>query len=350
MTQQPPDKKAPRRWLRWLRRGLIALLVLLFGAEVAVRVAGVGARMPTFCTWNPRMGCVTNPNIHESMAMGDRHFEFATNALGLRNPPLTPKAPGQKRVLVLGDSVVFAPQVSDDSPFPNLLDASLKAEHIEVVNAGSNYLRAPDQQLSWFLDVRATLQPDLVIAEFTERNDFSDIQHEYWWHAGKKGLERQTAVKPLPHDARVLASNDWAVVHFLDEHSRLFGLFRGMHWNIMHLPRIDSAKRWREATEEVLVRLKQEVEARGGRFALVIYPSPELLTAMRGEGKLRPDNHDHALILAIATEQKMAFLDLTPLLAPKTARDLLDDDGHLTLAGHKAVAVVLAPQIREWLK
>ena len=338
-----------RRGRVWLRRLLLALALFLASGEIGLRVAGVGARLPIFCTWNPRIGCMTKADVHETLEMGDLRYAFSTQANGLRNAPVGAKAAGVKRVLVLGDSVTFAPQVPDNAPFANLLDAALRAEHVEVVNAGSVYLRATDQELSWFLDVGAAMQPDLVVVEFTERNDFVDNQHQYWWLPGGKGLERQTNVPPLPHDALVLATNEWPIVGFLDDWSRLFGLFRIASWNIMHLPHVDTGKRWRESTEDVLVRLKQEVEARGARLAVLIYPSPEQLAGMRGERELRPDNN-HARILSIVSDQHLASLDLTPLLAATTARDLQDGDGHLTVAGHKAVAQLLAPQVRTWLQ
>ncbi len=348
MPPTPQVPARPRRWLLWLRRLILGVLVLLVGADVGLHLAGIHAHMPTFCTWNPRMGCVTKPNLHESLEFFSQHLAFTTNAQGLRNGPIDAKKPGWKRVLVLGDSVTFAPQVPDGAPFANLLDLELFKDQIEVINGGSIFLRATEQELSWFLDVGAALQPDLVVLEFTERNDFADNQHQYWWQPGKNGLERQTDVQPPSYHGWVLRFNETPVVQWLDAHSRLFGLARLGFWNIMHLPRVDTNKRWRESTDDVVARLQQEVAARGGRLAVLVYPSPEHLAGLRGEREWHADN-DNARILAIVKAHNIPYLDLTPAMQPATAKVWLDDDGHLTLAGHKAVADLLAPQVRAWL-
>jgi lysophospholipase L1-like esterase len=293
------------------------------------------------------MGCETKPNLDAEMALMDKRFHFKTNSTGLRNAEVEAKKPGWKRVLVLGDSVTFAPQVADDAPFPNLLDRDLFKDNVDVVNGGFIYLRATDQQLSWFLDVGSKLAPDLVLVEFTERNDFADNQHEYWWKSGPKGLERQLNVQAPTYHPWVLLTNTWPMVPWLDTHSRLFGLFRVGFWNIMHLPRIDTDKRWTEATEGVMARLKQEVESRGARLAVVLHPSPERLAGTRGEQELRKDN-DNARIVSILTTHQIPYLDLGPLLSPESARTWIDE-GHLTTEGHLAVAKALLPQIRTWL-
>ena len=347
-----PAAPKPRQTLRraWvsLQRLCLLLVVLLAGAEIGLRVAGVEERLPTFCTWNPRMGCVTQANLHEFLVLDGRHFAFTTNANGLRGGEIAPKTPGLRRVLVLGDSVTFAPQVPDDAPFPNLLGLDLFKNHIDVVNGGSVYLRAADQQLSWYLDVGAALRPDLVVLEFTERNDFSDAQHAYWWRPGQHGLERQTRVVPPAQHPWVLRANEWPIVHWLVEHSRLFGVFCVNYWNIMHLPRVETNQRLRAATEDVLLRMRDEVTARGARFAVLVYPSPDTLAGMRGERPLRADN-DNARILAIVKDRQIPYLDLTPAMAQESARAWTDGFGHLTVAGHRAVADLLAPQIRAWL-
>lgn len=343
-----PPLSPPRRWTRWPRRLAIALIVLVAAVEIGMRAAEFDAQLPIFCTWNPAIGCITKPNLHARMAFGRHASVFSTNAMGLRNVEIRAKAPGQRRVLVLGDSVALGPQVADGAPFANLLDVELFKDNLDVVNGASMYLRATDQQLSWYLDVGATLAPDLVLLEFTERNDFADAQHQYWWRPGPHGLERQTHVEPPGLHKWVMASNEWPVLRWLDDHSRLFGLVRLGFWNIMHLPLIDTNARWKEATSDVILRLQQEAQARGARLAVVVYPSPEMVAALRGEGGIRSDN-DNARILAILQDYKLPYLDLTPVLAPQSARSWVDEDGHLTVEGHKQVAALLAPKVREWL-
>ncbi len=348
MPHPAPSPVRPRRWLVWLRRLVIGLPVLLVGADVGMHVAGLRALMPLLCVWDPRIGCVTKPNIMESLEFLNDRFEFTTNADGLRNAPIAAKKPGWRRVLVLGDSVTFAPQVADGATFPNLLDLDLFKDQVEVVNAGSPYLEGTQQELSWFLDVGARFQPDLVVLEFTERNDFADNEQQRWWRPTPNGLERQTNVQPPAYQRWVLQVNESPVVRWLDAHSRAFGLARIGFWHLTHLPRMPWDTPRADHTAEVLLRLKQEVETRGAQFAVVVYPSPQHLAGVRGERESRAED-DNARILAIITVNKINCLDLTPALLPETARPWVGGDGHLTADGHRAVADLLLPQLRAWL-
>jgi hypothetical protein len=97
------------------------------------------------------------------------------NALGLRGGEVRPaKAPGTKRVLVLGDSFVFGVGVDEEHLFTSRLSELLTDSPggpYEVVNMGvSGY--STDQEYLLFRELGRTLGPDLVLLVVTD-NDFS---------------------------------------------------------------------------------------------------------------------------------------------------------------------------------
>ena len=91
------------------------------------------------------------------------------NAAGYRGRELAlPKARDRTRVVVLGDSIAFGLDVSDDETFTHLLDArdnGIEAANLAVQGYG------PDQELIVLLDKGLRLDPDVVVLAFCLGND-----------------------------------------------------------------------------------------------------------------------------------------------------------------------------------
>ena len=338
----------PRARLRSVAvRSLVAVAVLLVVSEVGLRVAGVRIHFATVCSWNSGFGCDMWPNLSEDFSVGTP-FRVTTNAEGRRDRPRGAKAAGTRRVLVLGDSVTFGVQVSDDQTFPARLEARL-GQGIEVINAGSLWLHGTEQQLSYFLDRGVALQPDVVLLEFTARNDFTDNAHRYFWRRGARSLERVEGAPPATwHHRLVLWTAPLAPFRFLDAHSVTWDLIEAGGWHIMHLPRVSAPHEDRTAaTEDVLARLDEETRKAGARLIVMIHPSPELVSALRRHDPPRT-GRDEAIVTDIARRHHIELLDPTDLIATgPTAADarLDDDDGHLTVRGHTAIADFLAARL-----
>ncbi len=76
------------------------------------------------------------PPGHRSVYGG---VEVAVNELGLRERPLAPRVPGARRVLVLGDSVVFGWGVPADQTFARRVEPELRGrlgQPVETINSG----------------------------------------------------------------------------------------------------------------------------------------------------------------------------------------------------------------------
>jgi len=80
-----------------------------------------------------------------------RTFAYRTNAHGLRDRDRSGKAPGTKRVLVMGDSYTFGYAVAEEEAYPQVAERLLKERGhpgIEVINAGiPDYNSRQERQL-----------------------------------------------------------------------------------------------------------------------------------------------------------------------------------------------------------
>jgi lysophospholipase L1-like esterase len=121
-------------------------------------------------------GYVMHPHYSGRWSTAEYDQPFQTNARGLRGPELGPKAAGEFRIVVIGDSMVFGGQVAEDQRFTERLEAILKSRgstQVRVVNVGvpgwttfneAGYLEA---NMSW-------LQPDLVVLAVYLGNDIEE--------------------------------------------------------------------------------------------------------------------------------------------------------------------------------
>jgi len=188
----PTSEHARRRWARGVGWTFIALVVC-----VCVLLAGVFARQK-YIVWfldapppvqmqadNAEQMLRSHPTrfwalerdldglvisgvaVHPNGGEGARRsFSASTNAMGLRNAAVGPKA-GRLRILAIGDSTTFGDWVNNDEAWPQRLQALLdpSGETIEVINAGVPGYSAY-QGLQFLKEDGLALEPDVVIASF----------------------------------------------------------------------------------------------------------------------------------------------------------------------------------------
>lgn len=100
---------------------------------------------------------------------------YATNSLGLRGAEVPETAPGQVRVVCLGDSCTFGKGVIEEHTWPRQLESKLKERSggqwtPVVANLGVNGYHGDSYQVM-FDEVGKNLEPDLVLVGFN-LNDF----------------------------------------------------------------------------------------------------------------------------------------------------------------------------------
>jgi lysophospholipase L1-like esterase len=100
---------------------------------------------------------------------------IAINGQGVRDDAeIGPKPANERRIVVLGDSLVLSVQVEQQQTFCQLLEASLNRNggpvHYRVINAGVQGY-GPVEELLFYRDVARAFQPDLVIQTIFVGND-----------------------------------------------------------------------------------------------------------------------------------------------------------------------------------
>jgi lysophospholipase L1-like esterase len=166
------------------RRGLFFLLIaaLQFAVfEIALRHWGHSEAAPSFETLfvaDTSAGYRLRPNARTRFVTGEFDTTIAVNAQGVRDDaPIGPKPPRERRVVVLGDSLVLAVQVDGRQTFCRLLQEHLNEAgtpvRYRVINAGVQGY-GPVEELLFYRDVVRTFQPDLVIVTLFVGNDAED--------------------------------------------------------------------------------------------------------------------------------------------------------------------------------
>jgi lysophospholipase L1-like esterase len=164
-----------------LRRGLLlcAIVVIQFVViEAALRAYGEYAGATTFGELfmdDPAVGIRLRPNASIRYTTVEFTTDIRINSQGVRDDePIGPKAPGEKRIVVLGDSLVLSVQVQAAQTFCERLEARLNAEapgtRWRVINAGVQGY-GPVEQWMFFDRVAAAFEPDIVMMVVFVGND-----------------------------------------------------------------------------------------------------------------------------------------------------------------------------------
>jgi lysophospholipase L1-like esterase len=176
-----PDAEAPEALRRRVRRmAAFALIVTVQFAifEAALRVWGSSEAAPSFqglFEGDPRIGHRLKPHANVRFRTSEFDTQIAINGTGVRDDEeLRHKAADERRIVLVGDSLVLSVQVPFEQTFGELLEARLNAAGRErryrVINAGVQGY-GPVEELLLFRDLAPTLQPDLVIVALYAGND-----------------------------------------------------------------------------------------------------------------------------------------------------------------------------------
>jgi hypothetical protein len=330
---------------RRIRDGLANLTLVLVSTLVGLLVAEGAVRL--FSPIGPAL-LVTDAGVGKHYVPGfsgrvfvdeaGRSVSLRFNSAGFRGgewPPV--RRPGGLRVAVLGDSMTAAVATDEEKTFVRQLEAGLAQDaggrEVEVLNFGVSSASTATELLTW-RRVAAACAPDLVLLAFFTGNDFGDNCRRltraprFYFDLDERG-ELVPGPEPPPTPD---------LVRWLDLRSRLYvwqkvafrqlrGAGRSASSTIEPGQRIfvvdddpDLELAWR-LTEALIRRLRDEVEATGARFGLVVVPCAEQLDDVlwadlerRGsEGGLRLDRRAPSRRLAAVAERaRIRCLDLSP--------------------------------------
>jgi lysophospholipase L1-like esterase len=161
-----------------------ALLIFAIAAaqfalfEIALRLWGHSEAAPSFQALfmpDPAIGYRLRPDARTRFVTEEFEATIAINAQGVRDDELIgPKPPNERRIVVLGDSLVLSVQVDRRQTFCRLLEDRLNsgggAIRYRVINAGVQGY-GPVEELLFYQHYARAFQPDLVIATLFVGND-----------------------------------------------------------------------------------------------------------------------------------------------------------------------------------
>lgn len=191
-----------------MRRVFLCLVILAaeFGVlEAGLRIHGGSDASPAFQSLfmqDPAVGHRLRPNARALYTTVEFSTDLAINAQGVRDDqPIGPKAPDERRIVVLGDSLVFSVQVPLVETFCKRLEARLNAANDgrrwRVINAGVQGY-GPVQEWFFFDRVAAAFEADIVLTVAYVANDAIEAHDtERWLEAGQPVRANEGAVGRL---------------------------------------------------------------------------------------------------------------------------------------------------------
>ncbi len=164
-------------WRAMLLGGVI-LVVEFAVLEAAMRAYGGSEASSPFQALfmqDPRVGHRPRPGASATYTTSEFSTHLTINAQGVRDTAdIGPKAPGERRVLILGDSLVFSVQVPFEETFGERLEARLNESSDgptwRVINAGVQGY-GPVESWLFFDHVAAALEADIVLPVVFVGND-----------------------------------------------------------------------------------------------------------------------------------------------------------------------------------
>lgn len=297
------------------------------------------------------------------------------NSKGLRGPEIDyAKPPGERRILVLGDSFTFAEQVNQDETFVQRLEDRLREElglAVSVLNGGSNGW-ATANELVYLAKEGHRFQPDVVVTAFYLGNDVSDNYRRVATmrdaqaadlalrgadaFEGPRRVLRQSMLYTALESGVLVKLPGWQEPTQSDA-------------SVRRAPRTqtEAEEAW-QITASLLDRTRDVVENRGARYVLMVIPAADVVATGRprdrsddGEDnnldEVLPGFDDpHATLERLAAPLNIATVDLLPAMKRQAARSrtrlYYRQNAHFTAAGHAVAAKELGDFLieRGWLR
>jgi lysophospholipase L1-like esterase len=160
---------------------VVSLVMLLLVVEGGLRLLGFSPR-PTMNVFDARLGWKKQPNAEIRRRTSEFDVTLATNSRGLREDESVgyEKAPGVKRILLVGDSFTLGYTVDRPATISALLERRLRAEgrQVQVVNAGTEGY-STDQEALWLGEEGRRYAPDIAVLQMYENDIYWNAQDHY---------------------------------------------------------------------------------------------------------------------------------------------------------------------------
>jgi lysophospholipase L1-like esterase len=355
-----------QRRLRRLALLLAVAVVWFLVFETALRLHGGSEAAPAFQQLfmpDPATGHRLKPGASTRYSTAEFSTTIAINPQGVRDDePIGPKPAGERRIVILGDSIVFAVQVEARETFAERLEALLNARgdatRYRVINAGVQGY-GPAEQVRFFETVAAAFEPDLVLVTTIVANDAIEALDRRWRlddtrsATERAGEEAETRLRRVVRRSMVLQIAKQRTDQVLErvQPARQPSPDRRLLSYATPL-RPDIAHGFEEATRAT-ARLADTAASRGARTAVVLVPARFQLDAaeyQRMQAEVSRFGFELDVDGASARFREyfaslgLPLLDLLPAFraAPHPGRMFFERTVHLTPAGHDVAAESIA--------
>ncbi len=309
------------------------LLVSFLLGEIIVRFFVV-QETKRLATYDKELGWRGTPNGEGTFIRlrDDIRTPFRFNNIGFRDDDYLPKQPGQKRLVLLGDSFVESLEVPVEKTFHALLEKQFQASSATIADvailASQGYSTAQEiLALRKFQDV---IQPDYVFLVFYTGNDFENNLRRKFAFLNKK----EELVFPPNKDSwlriQYLSAQRW-----LYENSHLVFFLKNLIQSNTQINLADNARKTEQRsdsykhqiTRALIAAAREDAQRFGAQFAMVVVPS-------RGEVR-RGDDTKTNIITAFCQAENIPCLNLFSLLSEE---HYFAHDIHFNDAGHQLTA------------
>ncbi|MBM4060866.1 MAG: hypothetical protein FJ265_07190 [Planctomycetes bacterium] len=381
MSPAPPR---PRRRGRRLLFGLVAVAIGFAGAlllvEIALRIYDPLqlplADMRGFYRLDDRGRIETTPGWNGHQLVEGREVPVHTNALGLRGAEPGPKAAGEQRVLMVGDSYVWGMGVADGETIPARLEQQLHSAGRRVAVGNAGMFGTSPREWGYTLErFRPTFAPDVVVATMYVGNDVLDAMQEplsvvdgWLMNAGPAGMARTSwrfrmmVTSRLWYHVERLLQNRFEAIAIASIQPVGPGISLAEALFLDRDPSRDAEQPFVGEVEAALAGHFRDFAraAQGLRSLVVLLPGHEV--ALRDYGELLQENRldpalhqrgrGHARLARLLAAAGLEVIDLTDriLAAPDKRALYFAQDWHLSHAGCERVAGWLRPEIEARLR
>jgi len=340
-------------------------LLMAEGVLRLVRPEAVSAVTPGLYELDPPRRYRLQPGYRGELSnLTEFDTEVRISAQGLRDEEVGPKAPGERRLLVLGDSFVFGWGVEREEALAARLGSELEGSSPgwRVINGGVPGYGLPDVVdafEAWGLD----LEPDAVVVAIYLGNDILDATEEHRRMEIEDGLvAEEGAAKGFRawiyrHSHLVRLGKRALPIGLQSRVRELLGLpqpwsftYLRSNMKIYHREPTPLVEEGMAASREALERLEALAAEREIEVALVLLPHRRSVEPGRWDATLQslgldPEQYDKRrpadFFTGVAADLDLPILDLSPTLREAVAegRDLyFEHDPHWRPETHELSA------------
>jgi lysophospholipase L1-like esterase len=351
----------------------LLILALQFGIfEAAMRVWGSSEAAPSFqglFTGDPVIGYRLKPGATVRFTTSEFDIAITINGSGVRDDEeIPPKAADERRIVVLGDSLVLSVQVPFQQTFGELLERRLNAtpspHRYRVINAGVQGY-GPVEEMLFFRRVAANFEPDIVLTALFVGNDAEEaVTSEPKLDEGTRSTAAR-ARESLTTRARRIVRRSMVLqvlrLRLTQAAARIPSRAGPPEPPLQSYAARPAARigKGLAITRKCMDTLGAEVEARGATMAVVLMPARFQVddadfgrlreTVQQAGGELARDGAN-ALFLAALADAPYPRFDVLPALrrAAAVPPDLFfQETVHLTPRGHEILAEALEGFLRD---